>query len=776
MTHLCPDEIAAEVGQLRLRVAELERENERLRFRRLVEELPAGALLVEDGALYLNRVVEAITGYPRAALPTLDAWFKTLYGPRAAAVRALYEADRAKGFPAPRTAALVRRDGEERIIEFIGWREGLTELWLLRDATDSARVARLLEQTARAAQVGGWELECRTGRVFWTAETYRLHELSPSMYTPTLATSLAYYAPESVPQIRAAVQRAIDEGEPYDLELVLITETGKRIQVRALGDVECEEGKTVKVFGSLQDITRQRQADEALRRSEEQKRRLIASSPDCLVELDLEGRLLFINPLGVELLELDEESSALGKSWLEFWPEESRPDVLAALELARQGQEARFQAGGATCKGTAKWWDVQITAIRDQNGAVERLLADARDSTPLKHAELERQEFERNLQQTQKLESLGVLAGGIAHDFNNLLTGILGHADLVRFALMEGKPAFEYLGQIERSAERAADLCRQMLAYAGKGRLVVEPSNLSAVVGDTYQLLQLSVSKKAALTLCLSPGLPAILADVTQLRQVLMNLVINASEALGDQEGIIAISTGRQVVDRDYLQEAHPASAQVEGPYVYLEVSDSGGGMDAETLARIFEPFYTTKFTGRGLGLSAVLGIVRGHNGILHVESSPGQGCRFRLLFPATSQAAVEVPAPLRPRSSWHGHGTVLVVDDEEPVRRVAAALVASLSFVVIEAEDGRDALKKLKQHEGQVRLVLLDLTMPRLDGEQTLAELQRIASKVPVVLMSGYSERELSERFAGKGLAAFLQKPFTREDMRTRLRQALGE
>jgi CheY-like chemotaxis protein len=333
-----------------------------------------------------------------------------------------------------------------------------------------------------------------------------------------------------------------------------------------------------------------------------------------------------------------------------------------------------------------------------------------------------------------------------------------------------------YLDQIESAAERAADLCRQMLAYAGKGRLVVEPVDLSALVRDTAPLLQLSISKKAALSFCLAEGLPAILGDITQLRQVLMNLVINASEALGEGEGLIAISTACGKVDRAMLQSAHTGTTLVEGDYVLLEVGDTGSGMDEATRRRIFEPFFTTKFTGRGLGLSAVLGIVRGHEGILQVQSAPGRGSTFRLFFPPTKGSRAATPNGRRGGSTWHGRGTVLVVDDEDQVRHVADALVGSLGFDVILAENGRDALKKLSQHPGKIRLVLLDLTMPRLDGEQTLAELHRIAPTLPVVLMSGYGERELSERFVGKGLAGFLQKPFTREDVCRRLREALGE
>jgi PAS domain S-box-containing protein len=775
MTQPLSGDVRAEIEQLRHRVRELEQRADTC-LRRLVERLPAPAVHVTAGNVFLNRGAEAITGYDSGELPTLDSWFRHLYGDRAGQVRALYEAERQAGLPRPVTVGLLRRDGEERLVEFTGWGEGDHEVWLLRDVTDSARLARLLEQTARTAQIGGWELDCRTQSLFWTEETYRIHEVSPEDYRPEVQSSIAFYAPESIPIITEALRRGMAEGEPWDLELGLVTAKGRRLWVRAVGVAERAEGRTVRLFGSFQDVTARREAGEALRRSEEQKRRLIASSPDCLAELDLDGKVLFLNARGRELLEVEDDSEVLGRPWSELWPEQSQPALREALRSACAGNDTRFQAHGPTRKGTTKWWDVQLTAVRDAYGWPERLLAVARDVTALERAESERRELERNLQQTQKLESLGVLAGGIAHDFNNLLTGILGNTDLLRHALPPGPPADVCLDQIERAAERAADLCRQMLAYAGKGRFVVEPVDLGALVRDTAPLLQLSISKKASLTICLAEGLPAILGDLTQLRQVLMNLVINASEALGDSEGLIAVSTSRQTVDGATLQAAHPGSAPSEGEYVVLEVGDTGSGMDEETRRRIFEPFFTTKFTGRGLGLSAVLGIVRGHHGILQVHTAPWRGSTFRLFFPPTGQPAQERQAARRLGPSWHGLGTVLVVDDEEPVRQVTRALIGSLGFHVVLAENGREALRKLSQHAAEVRVVLLDLTMPRLDGEQTLAELRRVAPELPVVLMSGYSERELSERFADRGLAGFLQKPFTREDVRRRLREALGE
>jgi PAS domain S-box-containing protein len=513
----------------------------------------------------------------------------------------------------------------------------------------------------------------------------------------------------------------------------------------------------------------------ALERSEERTRQLLAASPDCLLELDLDGNLLSINARGAELLELARPEDLLGRPWSAQWPAERRADVEAALASARHGRPARFQGPSTTVAGTLRWWDVHVLALIGPVGRPDRLLAAARDITLLRQAEEERQRFERNLLETHKLESLGVLAGGIAHDFNNLLTGILGNTELVLLSTPADSPSVPHLEQVIRATERAAELCRQMLAYAGKGRLVVEPLDLGVLVNDTTRRLKMTLSKKATLTVCLAPNLPAVRGDATQLRQVLMNLVTNANEALEGSEGLIAITTRLRRVDRTVLAEAHLGLDRAEGEYLCLEVGDTGCGMDEATRARIFEPFFTTKFTGRGLGLAAVLGIVRGHGGLLRVSSRPGQGSTFQLFFPPCAEVARPVP-PAAPEPPWRGHGTVLLVDDEETVRDALASDCWHLGFDVLHAGDGWEALRVLARHGTErIGVVLLDWTMPRLDGGATLREIRQLAPDLPVVVMSAYSEQELADHFADQNVAGFLPKPFTLETVRHRLRQALS-
>ena len=388
--------------------------------------------------------------------------------------------------------------------------------------------------------------------------------------------------------------------------------------------------------------------------------------------------------------------------------------------------------------------------------------------------EMAREEMEKKLIEAQKLESLGVLAGGIAHDFNNLLTGVLGYTGLIRRELPPGSSLKEFVDGVESSAVRAAELCKQMLAYAGQARFVIEPVDLSGLVRESERLLRISIGTKAALGLELGGELPLVDGDAAQLRQVLVGLVTNASEALGPQGGRITVATGLARVDRDYFNDAHLAPRLPAGAYVYLEVTDTGCGMDAATQAKIFDPFFSTKFTGRGLGLAAALGIVRSHKGALKVRSEPGKGTTFKLFLPARDGGGGPA-VPARDRAKPMGR-KVLVVDDEETVRMVVADMVEALGFEVLTAVDGADGVDKLRAHLPEIALVLLDLMMPSMTGDEAFREMRRMRPDLPVVLMSGFSEREATSHFTGERLAGFLQKPFALDVLRAKLGAVIAE
>lgn len=420
--------------------------------------------------------------------------------------------------------------------------------------------------------------------------------------------------------------------------------------------------------------------------------------------------------------------------------------------------------------GEIRWIRERVRVTRE--GQKRRLDGVTSDITELKEAEQQRVQLEAKFQQTQKLESLGVLAGGIAHDFNNLLVGVLGHAQLALQDLPANSPVRRNLGGIEKAARRAASLCRQMLTYAGKGSITTEPIDLRETVEEMGELLSASIPKSIELRYDFSGTLPAIEADASQIRQVVMNLITNAAEAIGEH-GAIEI-TGRAVErDRAELAFSYVGEGLEAGKYVELVVSDDGCGMDEETRERLFEPFYSTKFAGRGLGLAAVLGIVRSHGGAIKVESKPGYGTTIRLLLAAFEGQVVETSASLQVSSSWRGTGTVLVVDDEEAARDVASLLLERAGFCVLTAGDGVEALEVLERHD-EIVCVLLDLTMPRMDGTETYRRLRSLGSQVSVILCSGYPAQQTVERFEGLGLAHILEKPYTAESLLLQVRNAI--
>jgi two-component system, cell cycle sensor histidine kinase and response regulator CckA len=406
---------------------------------------------------------------------------------------------------------------------------------------------------------------------------------------------------------------------------------------------------------------------------------------------------------------------------------------------------------------------------------VQNITDQVRAEEEARQAHDERLAIERKLQEAQKLESLGLLAGGIAHDFNNLLTSVIGNASLAAVEVDPASSTATCLEQIQLAATRAAELCQQMLAYSGKGRFVVKRVDLNGLITETTSLIHASISKTCSLGLNLAPMLPAVLADEAQMRQIVMNLVINASEALSDRSGAIRVSTGVMHVTRGWLRGAHLSPDLMEGDYVYLEVADTGCGMSTDVKTRIFDPFFTTKFTGRGLGLAAVLGIVRGHGGALRVESELDRGTTIRVVFPKALGEFEEPPAMGKLGPRWRGSGTVLVVDDEETVRKVTTRILESLGFDVALAVDGMDGVHQFEAAGDKLRLVLLDLTMPRMDGETAFQEFQKLNPDVPVILMSGFNEQEVVSQFGTSGLAGFLQKPFMLSMVESKLREVLG-
>ena len=542
---------------------------------------------------------------------------------------------------------VVARDAAGRPTRMTGAASDITTRKRIEEAL--GRSQALLEQSQRAAEIGGWEFDAITGTLYWTLQAFRIHDLDPDAGTPTMERVFSFYKPTAQPVIRNAFREALNEGRPFDLELELQTGNQRQIWIRTIGRAEKNATRVVRVYGSFQDIT--------FRKREEE----------------------------------------------------------------------------------------------------------------------ERQKLQQKMLEAQKLESLGVLAGGIAHDFNNLLTVIMGNASLAKES---PETAPEALQQIETATQRAADLCRQMLAYAGKSRTSTENVDLNSIVTDTVHLLRLSISKNANLDFALSPQPLAIEADPSQIRQVIMNLVINASDSIGETAGRIRVSTSRLAVTAEMLREARLGQELPPGEYVAFEVADNGCGMSDETMARIFDPFFTTKFAGRGLGLAAVLGIVRSHRGAFFVQSTLGHGSTFRMLLPPGTRALAQEHLPVKTPSASGAllkPGHFLVVDDEPSVRKLACNVLEKEGHAVTLACDGYEAIALALAHGGRFTAVLLDLTMPVMDGPSTLKELRLMKIDAPVLIMSGYSEIDARKRFADDPLLAFLPKPFTGEILLANLYELLA-
>ncbi len=388
-------------------------------------------------------------------------------------------------------------------------------------------------------------------------------------------------------------------------------------------------------------------------------------------------------------------------------------------------------------------------------------------------AEKEREYLEAQIQYMQKLESLGVLAGGIAHDFNNLLMPILGNADLILSGLPPDSPDRTKLERLRDAGQRLTTLTGQLLAYSGKGTFVVRPVDLSGLVREMAQLVEMSISKRAVVRFELAEDLPPVEADASQLGQIVLNLVTNASEAIDDEEGWIVVRTGLMHADRAYLADSHVFGESSEGSYVYLEVEDSGSGMDTETQQRVFDPFFTTKFAGRGLGLAVILGIVRGHEGGIRLRSELRRGTSFRVFFACGERPVQPTPEKAAFQGEWRGEGGVLVVDDDTDVRDLAGIMLRRLGFTVYTAADGREGVAAFREHAREIDVVLLDLTMPGMSGGEACREIQRIEPNQRIVLMSGYNEEFAASRAVDR-MAGFLQKPFTQEDLGGTLRALL--
>ncbi len=529
------------------------------------------------------------------------------------------------------------------------------------------------------------------------------------------------------------------------------------------------------IRGLLRDISDRRKFERELRESEERFRVVFETTPDPVGITRVEdGTFVDVNEAMLEASGYRREE-LIGRSTLSLgiWADVDQRRLLLD-SLAREGVvrdlETRFRVKDGRV----------ITALVSARlvsiGGKPHILAVSRDVESIRRLEREHQRLVERMRKAQKLESLGLLAGGIAHDFNNLLVSVLGNAELISHRMSADDPLREPISQIADAASRASELCRELLAYAGRGHLEFAPCDLNAIVQETSPLLRFFPSKKVTISVETADRPLPVRADATQIRQLILNLATNAAEAIGDAEGTIRIGTGRTRCTKEFLRTTFVDDRLEQGDYAVLSVTDDGCGMTPETCERVFDPFFSTKVSGRGLGLATVLGIVRGHHGAIRIDSSVGRGTTVEVFLPLTDEPIeLRTEAMDRDDGTWAGEGTILLVDDDLAVRSVARRMIERLGFEVLEAADGVEALDLFRSRRERIRAVILDLLMPKMTGEEVLSAMVDIDPGVRVILSSGYSPQQSDERARGDRPPVYLQKPYTLAALKDALRSLLA-
>ncbi len=536
------------------------------------------------------------------------------------------------------------------------------------------------------------------------------------------------------------------------------------------------EQRVDEATAELSDANRRLQAENADRQLAEESMRMleraVEQSVDGIVVVDLAGSTEFLNEAWAQMHGY-EVPEILGYDLNLFHTREQMQDeVYPLLKQVRDHESFDGDVGHRHRDGSTFPTWMTANLLRDAADEAEGVVAIARDMTERRRIEEEQRQLGARLQHAAKLESLGDLAAGIAHDYNNLLTGMMVHADLAGQEVAENSPAHDKIRRIERAAERAADLSDQLLAFAGEDEPELETVQLNDLLRSMEPQLKEQVPEKHVLQFQLKRALPPVDVDPSQLRRVVLRLVANAVEAVSEDAGVITLRTSKVEAVRSYFDGARPSEDLAPGNYVFFEVSDSGVGIDDETRERMFDPFFTTKPVGRGLGLATTLGIVGAHGGGIKVYSEPGRGTTFEVLFPASTRR--EVAARPRVAEEWTPAGTILVVDDEELVLEVSREILVSRGFTVLTAAGGAEAVEIYTQHCSEIVAVVLDMTMPEVDGEQAFRKIREVNPRARVIMMSGYSKKKLSSRVIEMGLGGFLHKPFRPQDLMDKLRELI--
>ena len=590
--------------------------------------------------------------------------------------------------------------------------------------------------------------------------------------------------PETLPAFKSILLDLFAGRLAHSCECQYITLDGRQVYTWNQAMLPRPGDDPALVVISTTDITHIKTVQRELENSRDTYSRLVEAGQDVILCHDLEGRITFINQAGLEMTGWS-CGEVIGRDVASLLPSNG-PNGNRRKSLAHLGEvrgRTLFEAVMVTKHGREIPVEVNATVVPGASGneAEPLLLAMIRDITDRKEAERKQGELEYHLKNTQKMESLGALAGGIAHDFNNLLVTIMGNTELLLSEKHSPQDLNNGLEVIMQASTQAADLCRQMQAYAGQTVATVVSADLNSIVDNMTRLLHVTVTGKAHLSFQLQPNLPGVDADVGQLGQVIMNLVINASDSLGEDGGEIVVRTGHKEFSAADLRRGQHASLLFPGHYVFCEVRDSGKGMNPETMQRLFDPFFTTRRGRRGLGMSSALGIIQSHQGGFLVESQVDKGTTITFLLPAKQDKVLKKTAPARRKKepdNLHIHfkgKTVLSVDEDAAVRSVGEGFLRRLGCKVLSAGSGMDALRIFGERHQDIHAVLLDLSMEGMDGVETCRRLRVIRPDLPVVFSSGYSEEEVHKRAVEVGEYSFIPKPFRLAMIRSVMAEVMG-
>ena len=620
------------------------------------------------------------------------------------------------------------------------------------------------------ASIGTWEFDFISNRFSLSDEVSQMFGVDAIDIEFTYINFLKNAHRGDLRQIIDAVNVSLEDGIDFNNEWRIQRPDKSVHWVSAVGRIFRDKaGAPLRMIGTVQEITDRKQAEHELLK---ERGMLLAAEEAADIGSwewipstnNVSVSSNFCKLFGIEPEQFDGEFETLMKL---FHPDDLQIFRNEIEKVLTEKKPRRIEFRIIKPDGAVRDQLGASKIFFDEAGNITKLVGIVQDVTEQKVAGERQRALEKQILHTQKLESLGVLAGGIAHDFNNILTSILGNTDLAIMELPPASTVHPYMESVRTSSKRAADLSRQMLAYSGKGRFVIQHISMNDIIEEMAHLLDVSISKTVVLKYDLAKALPAVEADVTQMNQIIMNLIINASEAIGEKSGLISIRTGAIECREEYLRKAWHVEELPAGLYVYLEITDSGDGMDKETISKVFDPFFTTKFTGRGLGMAAVQGIVRGHKGAIKVYSEVGKGSTFKLLFPASGEVAVAVMENTDQNDAWVGGGTVLLADDEDTVRSTGKKMLEKLGYTVVPAADGLEAMEIFHKRADEFALVILDLTMPHMGGEECFRELRQVKKDICIIVTSGYNEQDVVQRFLGKQLSGFIAKPFQVADMR---------